>query len=49
VVGCVAAGFLLGGALGARLVRRVAGPALIRGFALFQLTVAAGLLWRALG
>jgi uncharacterized membrane protein YfcA len=49
VVGCVAAGFLLGGALGARLVRRVAGPALVRGFALFQLTVAAGLLWRALG
>jgi len=49
VVGCVAGGFLLGGALGARVARRVAGPALVRGFAVFQLTVAAGLLWRALG
>jgi uncharacterized membrane protein YfcA len=48
LIGCVAGGFLLGGALGARLARRVAGPALVRGFALFQLTVAAGLLWRAL-
>jgi len=48
VVGCVAGGFLLGGALGARVARRVAGPALVRGFAVFQLTVAAGLLWRAL-
>jgi hypothetical protein len=48
VIGCVAAGFLLGGALGARVVRRVAGPALVRGFAMFQLAVAAGLLLRAL-
>jgi uncharacterized protein len=48
VVACVAAGFLLGGALGAKLARRVAGPALIRGFALFQFTVAAGLLVRVL-
>ena len=48
VIGCVAGGFLLGGALGARVARRVAGPALVRGFAVFQLTVAAGLLWRAL-
>jgi uncharacterized membrane protein YfcA len=48
VVGCVATGFLVGGALGARAVRRVAGPALIRSFAVFQLTVAAGLLARAL-
>jgi uncharacterized membrane protein YfcA len=48
VVGCVSGGFLLGGAVGARAARRVAGPALVRGFALFQLTVAAGLLWRAL-
>jgi uncharacterized membrane protein YfcA len=45
---CVALGFLLGGALGARAVRRVAGPSLVRAFALFQLTVAAGLLARAL-
>jgi len=49
VVACVAGGFLLGGALGARVARRVAGPALVRGFAVFQLSVAAGLLWRALG
>jgi uncharacterized membrane protein YfcA len=49
VIACVAAGFLLGGAVGARVARRVAGPALVRGFAAFQLTVAAGLLWRALG
>jgi uncharacterized membrane protein YfcA len=48
VIGCVAGGFLLGGALGARTARRVAGPALVRGFSLFQLTVAAGLLWQAL-
>lgn len=48
VVACVAASFLLGGLLGARMVRRVAGPALIRGFALFQFTVAAGLLVQAL-
>ena len=48
VIGCVAGGFLLGGALGARVTRRVAGPALVRGFAVFQFTVAAGLLWRAL-
>lgn len=48
VVACVAGGFLVGGLLGARMVRRVAGPALIRGFALFQFTVAAGLLVRAL-
>jgi uncharacterized membrane protein YfcA len=49
VVGCVATGFLVGGALGARVVRRVAGPALVRAFALFQFAVAAGLLLRALG
>jgi uncharacterized membrane protein YfcA len=49
VIGCVAGGFLLGGALGARVARRVAGPALVRGFAVFQLLVATGLLWRALG
>lgn len=49
VIGCVAAGFLIGGALGARVARRVAGPALVRGFAVFQLTVAAALLARALG
>jgi hypothetical protein len=49
VIACVAAGFLLGGAGGARVARQVAGPALVRGFAAFQLTVAAGLLWRALG
>jgi uncharacterized membrane protein YfcA len=49
VIGCVAGGFLLGGALGARVARRVAGPALVRGFAVFQLLVAIGLLWRALG
>jgi uncharacterized membrane protein YfcA len=49
VILSVALGFLLGGALGARAVRRVAGPALVRGFALFQLTVAAGLLLKALG
>ncbi len=48
VVACVAAGFLLGGALGAKMARRMAGPALIRGFALFQFTVAAGLLVRVL-
>jgi uncharacterized membrane protein YfcA len=48
VIGCVAGGFLLGGALGARVTRRVAGPALVRAFAVFQFTVAAGLLWRAL-
>jgi uncharacterized membrane protein YfcA len=48
VIGCVAGGFLLGGAVGARAARRVTGPALVRGFSLFQLTVAAGLLWRAL-
>ena len=48
VVACVAAGFLLGGALGAKLVGRVAGPALVRGFALFQFTVAAGLLLQVL-
>jgi uncharacterized protein len=48
VVACVAAGFLAGGALGARVARRVRGPALIRGFSVFQLTVAAGLLVRAL-
>lgn len=48
VVGCVAGGFLLGGAFGARAARRVKGPALIRGFSVFQLAVAAGLLVRAL-
>jgi uncharacterized membrane protein YfcA len=48
VIGCVASGFLLGGAFGARAARRVTGPALVRGFSVFQLTVAAGLLWRAL-
>lgn len=48
VIGCVAGGFLLGAALGARVARRVAGPALVRGFSLFQLTVAALLLWQAL-
>ena len=48
VIGCVAAGFLLGGAVGARVVRRVDGPALVRGFALFQLTVAVRLLVRTL-
>jgi uncharacterized membrane protein YfcA len=48
VIGTVAGGFLIGGAIGARVVRRVAGPALVRGFAVFQLTVAVGLLWRAL-
>jgi uncharacterized membrane protein YfcA len=48
VIGYVASGFLLGGAFGARAARRVTGPALVRGFSLFQLTVAAGLLWRAL-
>jgi uncharacterized membrane protein YfcA len=49
VIGCVAVGFLLGGLLGARAARRVTGPELMRGFALFQLAVAAGLLIRALG
>jgi len=48
VVGCVAAGFLVGGALGARVARRVVGPSLVRAFALFQFTVAAGLLARTL-
>jgi uncharacterized membrane protein YfcA len=48
VIGCVAGGFLLGGAVGARVARRVPGPALVRGFALFQFTVAVGLLARAL-
>jgi hypothetical protein len=48
VVACVAGGFLLGGAFGARAARRVKGPALIRGFSVFQLAVAAGLLVRAL-
>jgi uncharacterized protein len=48
VIACVAAGFLAGGALGARVARRVKGPALVRGFAIFQLAVAAGLLARAL-
>ena len=48
VVACVAAGFLAGGALGARVARRVKGPALVRGFSVFQLAVAAGLLARAL-
>ncbi len=48
LVGCVAGGFLLGGALGARVARRVEGPALVRGFAVFQLTVAAGMLLVAL-
>jgi uncharacterized membrane protein YfcA len=49
VIGCVAVGFMLGGALGARVTRRLPGPALVRAFALFQFTVAAGLLWRTLG
>jgi len=48
VVACVAGGFLLGGAFGARVARQVKGPALIRGFSVFQLAVAAGLLVRAL-
>jgi uncharacterized protein len=48
VVACVAGGFLLGGAFGARAARRVKGPALVRGFSVFQLAVAAGLLVRAL-
>jgi uncharacterized membrane protein YfcA len=48
VIGTVAGGFLIGAALGARVVRQVAGPALVRAFAVFQLTVAVGLLWRAL-
>jgi uncharacterized membrane protein YfcA len=46
---CVALGFLVGALLGARWAQRLAGPVLVRGFALFQLTVAAGLLARALG
>jgi uncharacterized membrane protein YfcA len=48
VIGCVAGGFLLGGLVGARVTRRVAGPTLVRGFAVFQFTVAVGLLARAL-
>jgi uncharacterized membrane protein YfcA len=43
-----AAGFLVGGAVGAKLAIRTRGPWLVRGFALFQITVAALLLWRVL-
>jgi uncharacterized membrane protein YfcA len=46
VMAWVAAGFLVGGSLGARLAVRTPGPRLVRGFALFQLSVAAILLWR---
>jgi len=43
-----AAGFLVGGAVGAKLAIRTRGPWLARGFGLFQITVAALLLWRVL-
>jgi uncharacterized membrane protein YfcA len=46
VIAVVATGFLLGGALGARVARRTGGARLVRGFALFQLAVAAALTWR---
>ena len=40
------AGFLVGGAIGARLAIRTRGPRLARAFALFQIAVALLLLWR---
>lgn len=43
-----AAGFLVGGAAGARLAIRTRGPRLAVGFALFQISVALLLLWRVL-
>jgi uncharacterized membrane protein YfcA len=46
-MGWAAAGFLVGGALGARLAVRTPGPRLVRGFAIFQGTVALILLSRA--
>jgi hypothetical protein len=46
VIGWAAAGFLVGGALGARLAVRTRGPRLVRGFALFQAGVALLLLLR---
>jgi uncharacterized membrane protein YfcA len=46
VIAVVATGFLLGGALGARVARRTGGARLVRGFAIFQLAVAAALAWR---
>lgn len=46
VMAWAAAGFLVGGAVGAKLAIRTRGPRLVRGFALFQIGVAAMLLWR---
>ena len=46
VIGWAAAGFLVGGAIGARLAVRTRGPRLVRGFALFQAGVALLLLLR---
>lgn len=43
-----AGGFVVGGAVGAKLAIRTRGPWLARGFALFQITVALLLLWRVL-
>lgn len=46
VMAWAAAGFLVGAAVGAKLAIRTRGPRLARGFALFQIGVAALLLWR---
>lgn len=46
VMAWAAGGFLVGGALGAKLAIRTRGPRLVRGFALFQIAVALMLLWR---
>lgn len=47
VIGWAAVGFLVGGAIGAKVAVRTRGPWLVRAFALFQITVAALLTYRA--
>jgi uncharacterized protein len=49
LVGALAAGYGVGGFVGARLATRASGARLSRAFALFVLLVAAGMTWRLVG